>query len=64
MLEALAALPEVLGETKTLFMATQYFSGTNVNACVMAEIEPLIAQGRQGPAPPLAERTAANPPAP
>jgi hypothetical protein len=64
MLEALAALPEALGETETLLADTGYFSEANVNACAAAGIDPLIAQGRQSHYPPLAERTAADPPAP
>jgi transposase len=64
MLEALAALPEALGETETMLADTGYFSETNVNACTAAGIDPLIAQGRQSHYPPLAERTAADPPAP
>jgi transposase len=64
MLEALAGLPEALGETETLLADTGYFSEANVNACAAAGIDPLIAQGRQSHYPPLAERTAADPPAP
>src|SRR5471032_211946 len=63
-LEALAALPEALGEAETLLADTGYFSEANVDACVAAGIDPLIAQGRQSHYPPLAERTAADPPAP
>jgi transposase len=57
-LEALAALPEVLGEVETLLADTGYFSEANVNACAAAGIEPLIAQGRQNHYPKLDERTA------
>jgi transposase len=64
MLEALAALPEALGEPETLLADTGYFSESNVDACVAAGIDPLIAQGRQSHYPPLAERTAADPAAP
>jgi transposase len=64
MLEELAALPEALGEPETLLADTGYFSEANVDACVAAAIEPLIAQGRQTHYPPLSERTAADPPAP
>jgi transposase len=64
MLEALATLPEALGEPETLLADTGYFSETNVDACAAAGIDPLIAQGRQSHYPPLAERTAADPPAP
>ena len=41
-----------------------YFSEANVNACATVGIDPLIAQGRQSHYPPLAEHTAADPPAP
>jgi hypothetical protein len=41
-----------------------YFSAANVTACAVAEIEPLIAMGRQPHYPPLAERFAAAPTAP
>jgi transposase len=64
MLEALAALPEALGEPETLLADTGYFSEANVNACAAAGIDPLIAQGQQSHYPPLAERTAADPPEP
>jgi transposase len=64
MLQALAMLPEALGEVETLLADTGYFSEANVNACATAGIDPLIAQGRQSHYPPLAERTAADPPAP
>ncbi len=64
MLEALAALPGELGKAETLLADTGYFSEANVNACAAAGIDPLIAQGRQSHYPPLAERTAADPPAP
>ena len=64
MLQALAALPEALGEPEILLADTGYFSEANVNACAAAGINPLIAQGRQNHYPPLAERTAADPPAP
>src|SRR5277367_2254415 len=47
MLGALAALPGELGEAETLLADTGYFSGANVDACVAAGIDPLIAQGRQ-----------------
>src|SRR5208282_4669700 len=59
-LEALAALPEALGEAETLLADTGYFSEANVNACATAGIDPLIAQGRQSHYPPLDERAAAG----
>ena len=64
MLGALAALPGELGKAETLLADTGYFSEANVNACAAAGIDPLIAQGRQSHYPPLAERTAADPPEP
>jgi hypothetical protein len=64
MLEKLDALPDALGEVETLLADTGYFSQANVQACVAAEVEPLIAMGRQPHHPPLAERFAAAPPAP
>ena len=36
--------------------ANGYFSAANVQACVAAEVDPLIAMGRQPHHPPLAER--------
>ncbi len=64
MLRQLAALPGGLGQAETLLADTGYCSETNVNACAAAGINPLIAQGRQSHYPPLAERTAADPPGP
>jgi transposase len=64
MLGELAVLPGELGKAETLLADTGYFSEVNVNACAAAGIDPLIAQGRQSHYPPLAERTAADPPAP
>ena len=60
----LGALPEELGEVETLLADTGYFSEANVQACVAAEIDPLIAMGRQPHYPPLAERFAPVPPPP
>jgi len=64
MLGKLGALPEELGEVETLLADTGYFSEANVQACVAAEIDPLIAMGRQPHYPPLAERFAPVPPPP
>jgi transposase len=64
MLEKLDALPEALGAIETLLADTGYFSEANVQACVAAEIDPLIAMGRQPHHPPLAERFAPAPPPP
>jgi hypothetical protein len=41
-----------------------YFSATNVAACQVAKLEPLIAAGRQPHHPSLSERFAAAPPEP
>jgi hypothetical protein len=64
MLEKLEALPDDLGEVETLLADTGYFSEANVQACAAAEIDPLIAMGRQPHHPPLAGRFAPAPPAP
>ena len=64
MLGKLAALPADLGKPETLLADTGYFSEANVEACVAAGIEPLIAMGREPHHPGLAERFAAAPPAP
>src|SRR5215207_2255548 len=59
MLGKLAALPPALGEAET-----GYCSEANVQACVAAGIDPLIAMGRQPHHPPLAERFTPDPPPP
>jgi transposase len=64
MLNKLAALPDALGEVETLLADSGYYSEANVTACVGAEIEPLIAMGRQPHHPPLAERFEDRPPPP
>jgi hypothetical protein len=64
MLGNLGALPEALGEVETLLTDTGYFSEANVQACAAAEVDPLIAMGRQPHYPPLAERLAPVPPPP
>jgi len=64
MLHKLGALPAELGGVETLLADTGYFSAANVEACVAAEIEPLIAMGRQPHYPSLAERFAPVPPLP
>ena len=63
-LAKLEALPAALGETETLLADAGYFSETNVEACVKAEVEPVIAMGRQPHHPALAERFARTPEAP
>jgi transposase len=64
MLDRLAALPPELGQVETLLADTGYFSEANVQACVAADIDPLLAMGRQPHHPPLAERFAPDPPPP
>jgi len=64
MLGKIDALPEELGEVETLLADNGYFSEANVTACEAADIEPLIALGRQPHHPSLAERFAGTPPAP
>jgi len=64
MLETLDQLPDELGTIETLLADTGYFSEANVQACAAAEIDPLIAMGRQPHHPPLAERFAPAPPPP
>ena len=61
MLDKLGALPEELGAVETLLADTGYFSAANVDACLAAEVSPLIAMGRQPHHPPLAERFAPEP---
>lgn len=64
MLCKLNALPEDLGKADVLLGDNGTFSATNVTACVAAEIEPLLAMGRDAHHPPLSERFADAPPAP
>ena len=64
MLGQLAALPAALGQVETLLADTGYFSEANVQACVAAGVDPLIATGRQPHHPPLAARFAPDPPPP
>jgi transposase len=64
MLGQLAALPAGLGQVETLLADTGYFSEANVQACVAAGIDPLLAMGRQPHHPPLAERFTTDPPPP
>jgi hypothetical protein len=48
MLAKLDKLPDELGAVETLLADTGYFSAANVQACVAAEIDPLIAMGKAG----------------
>src|SRR6202453_3356816 len=56
MLEKIEALPEELGGVEHLLADHGYFSAGNVEACEKADIEPVIAMGRQPHHPPLSER--------
>ena len=62
MLEVLAGLPEVLGSVKQLLTDNGYFSAANVERCVEAKIEPLLAAGRDGHHPHWEERFTEPPP--
>src|SRR6266403_1589639 len=64
MLKRIEALPADLGKPDTLLADTGYFSETNVALCAAAQIDPMIAQGRQSHYPPLSERFAKVPSAP
>src|SRR5476649_66404 len=48
MLEVLAGLPDELGRVKRLLGDNGFFSAANVESCVAAKIEPLLAAGRDG----------------
>jgi len=48
MLEVLIALPAQLGSVERLLADNGYFSATNVETCVQAKIEPLLAAARDG----------------
>ena len=61
MLEHIADLPEELGDVETLLADNGYFSEANVEACVAAGIDPLIAMGQQSHHPRLDERFAPAP---
>ena len=56
MLDALAGLPEALGSVEQLLADNGYFSAANVEHCVAAKIEPLLAAGRDGHHPHWADR--------
>jgi transposase len=64
MLERIGALPGELGKPDTLLADYGYFSEANVALCAAAQIEPMIAMGRQSHYPPLSERFDKPPPAP
>jgi len=62
MLEALAELPEELGCVKHLLGDNGYFSAANVESCIEAKIEPLLAAGRDGHHPHWEDRFTEPPP--
>ena len=64
MLEKVDALPQQLGRPETLLADSGYFSEANVMACTVANIESLIATGRQPHHLSWRERFAAPPPEP
>jgi transposase len=64
MLDKIAALPEQLGRPETLLADNGYFSEANVALCAAAQIDPMIALGRQSHYPSLSERFAEAAPAP
>jgi transposase len=57
-LDTLSQLPEELGQVDHLLGDNGYFSAANVKACEHAAITPLLATGRAGHHPTLAERFA------
>ena len=64
MLQRIEALPEDLGRPETLLADNGYFSDANVMLCAAAQIDPMIALGRQSHYPSLSERFVEAPPAP
>ncbi len=62
MLEALADLPDELGRVKRLLGDNGFFSAANVESCVTAKIEPLLAAGRDSHHPHWEDRFTEPPP--
>jgi len=62
MLEVLAGLPEALGSVEHLLADNGYFSAANVESCVEAKIEPLLAAGGDGHHPHWEDRFTEPPP--
>ena len=62
MLEVLAGLPKALGRVQHLLADNGYFSAANVEHCVQAKIEPLLAAGRDGHHPHWTDRFTEPPP--
>lgn len=63
-LDKVGALPEVLGDVKTLLADTGYFSAANVRACEVHGLEPMLSMKREAHHMPVFERFAADGPAP
>jgi len=64
MLAKINALPADLGKADVMLGDNGYFSAANVTACLAAEIEPLLALGRDAHHQTLSQRFADAPPAP
>jgi len=62
MLKELAGLPEALGSVKNLLADNGYFSAANVEHCVNAKVEPLLAAGRDAHHPHWEDRFTEPPP--
>jgi transposase len=62
MLEVLGGLPEELGSVEHLLADNGYFSAANLETCVAAKIEPLLAAGRDGHHPHWQDRFTEPPP--
>jgi transposase len=62
MLKELAGLPEALGNVKHVLADNGYFSAANVESCVEAKIEPLLAAGRDKHHPNWEDRFTEPPP--
>jgi transposase len=62
MLEVLGRLPEELGSVEHVLADNGYFSAANVESCVEAQIEPLLAAGRDGHHPHWEDRFTEPPP--
>ncbi len=62
MVDTLENLPETLGEVSELLADAGYFSEANVATCVEADIDPLIAAGRESHHLPWQERFGEPPP--
>ena len=62
MLAVLTSLPESLGSVERLLADNGYFSAANVEHCVTAKIEPLLAAGRDRHHPHWADRCTEPPP--